>query len=64
MESANGTVKVECAHDEHFKTRAEAQQAIVCLYWLLQYRAQTLGVGVRVTGSIRAALARRCESSR
>ena len=29
MESANGTLKVECVHGEHFKTRAEAQQAIV-----------------------------------
>jgi putative transposase len=29
MESANGTVKVECVHDEHFTTRAEAKQAIV-----------------------------------
>ena len=27
MESANGTVKVECVNDEHFKTRAEAEQA-------------------------------------
>ena len=29
MESANGTVKVECIHDEHFTTRAEAEQVIV-----------------------------------
>jgi len=29
MESANGTVKVECVHGEQFKTRAEAAQAIV-----------------------------------
>ena len=29
MESANGTVKVECVNDEHFKTRAEAERAIV-----------------------------------
>ena len=29
MESANGTVKVECVNDAHFKTRAEAAQAIV-----------------------------------
>ena len=29
MESVNGTVKVECVHGEHFKTRVEAQQAIV-----------------------------------
>jgi transposase InsO family protein len=26
MESANGTLKVECVHGEHFETRAEAQQ--------------------------------------
>ena len=29
MESANGTVKVECVNDEHFKTRAEAEEVIV-----------------------------------
>ena len=29
MESANGTVKVECVNDEHFKTRAEAERAMV-----------------------------------
>ncbi|HNL13846.1 MAG TPA: hypothetical protein PKJ92_08510 [Accumulibacter sp.] len=29
LESANGTVKVECVHGEHFRTRAEAQQARV-----------------------------------
>ena len=29
MESANGTVKVECVNDEHFETRAEAERAIV-----------------------------------
>jgi len=29
MESANGTVKVEGVHGEHFRTRAEAQQALV-----------------------------------
>ena len=29
MESANGTVKVECVNDEHFKTRAEAERMIV-----------------------------------
>jgi transposase InsO family protein len=28
-ESANGTVKVECVHGMHFKTRAEAAQALV-----------------------------------
>lgn len=29
MESANGTVKVECVNDEHFKTRAEAERVMV-----------------------------------
>jgi putative transposase len=29
MESANGTLKVECVHDEHFETREQARQAIV-----------------------------------
>jgi putative transposase len=29
MESLNGTLKVECVHDEHFETREQARQAIV-----------------------------------
>ena len=29
MESANGTVKVECVHGVHFKTRAEAARALI-----------------------------------
>ena len=29
MESANGTLKVECVHEAEFKTRAEAAQAII-----------------------------------
>jgi putative transposase len=29
MESVNGTLKVECVHDEHFETREQARQAIV-----------------------------------
>lgn len=29
MESANGTLKVDCVHGERFRTRAAAQQAIV-----------------------------------
>lgn len=29
MESANGTVKVECVHGAEFKTRAEAEQALI-----------------------------------
>jgi len=61
MESANGTLKVECVNDQHFKTRTEAERD-GRVYWLLQYRAQTFGIGVCVTGRIRAALARRNES--
>ena len=29
MESANGTVKVECVHGENFETRAEAARVLV-----------------------------------
>jgi hypothetical protein len=29
MESVNGTLKVECVHDMHFETRAQARCAIV-----------------------------------
>ena len=29
MESVNGTLKVECVHDEHFETREQARRAIV-----------------------------------
>jgi putative transposase len=29
MESLNGTLKVECVHGEHFRTRAQARQAII-----------------------------------
>ena len=45
MESANGTVKVECVHGEHFKTRAEAQQAIVEYigYYNTERRHSSLG---------------------
>ena len=48
MESANGTVKVECAHGEHFRTRAEAQQALVeCIgYYNTQRRLSSLGTVV------------------
>ena len=44
MESANGTLKVECVHGEHFKTRAEAQQAIVeyIAYYNTQRRHSSL----------------------
>jgi putative transposase len=45
MESANGTFKVECVHGEHFKTRAEAQQAILEYigYYNTQRRDSSLG---------------------
>ena len=29
MESVNDTLKVECVHGEHFRTRTEVQQALV-----------------------------------
>ena len=29
MESVNGTLKVECVHDERFETREQARLAIV-----------------------------------
>lgn len=45
MESANGTIKVECVHGEHFRTRAEAQQAIVEYigYYNTERRHSSLG---------------------
>ena len=45
MESANGTVKVECVHGEHFATRAEAERAIVEYigYYNTQRRHSALG---------------------
>jgi len=45
MESANGTVKVECVHAEHFRTRAEAQQALVEYigYYNTERRHSSLG---------------------
>lgn len=45
MESAHGTVKVECVHGEHFRTRAEAQQAIVEYmgYYNTERRHSSLG---------------------
>jgi len=52
MESANGTLKVECVHGEHFKTRAEAQQAIVEYIGYYKYATQTLVLGQRITGRI------------
>ena len=45
MESANGTFKVECVHGEHFRTRAEAQQALVEYigYYNTERRHSSLG---------------------
>ena len=45
LESANGTVKVECVHGEHFRTRVEAQQARVESNWLRQYRSRHSSLG-------------------
>jgi transposase InsO family protein len=45
MESVNGTVKVECVHGAHFRTRAEAQQALVEYigYYNTERRHSSLG---------------------
>jgi transposase InsO family protein len=45
MESANGTLKVECVHGEHFATRAQARQAIVEYigYYNTERRHSSLG---------------------
>ncbi len=45
MESVNGTAKVECVHGEHFRTRAEAQQALVEYigYYNTERRHSSLG---------------------
>ena len=45
MESANGTVKVECVHGEHFRTRAEAERALVEYigYYNTERRHSSLG---------------------
>jgi putative transposase len=45
MESANGTVKVECVHGEHFRTRADAPQALVEYigYYNTERRHSSLG---------------------
>ena len=45
MESANGTLKVECVHDEHFETREQARLAIVEYigYYNTQRRHSSLG---------------------
>jgi putative transposase len=45
MESLNGTLKVECVHDVHFETRAQARQAIVEYigYYNTERRHSSLG---------------------
>jgi putative transposase len=45
MESVNGTLKVECVHDEHFETRDQAQRAIVEYigYYNTERRHSSLG---------------------
>jgi transposase InsO family protein len=45
MESVNGTLKVECVHDEHFQTREQARQAIVQYigYYNTERRHSSLG---------------------
>ena len=45
MESVNGTLKVECVHDEHFATREEAKRAIVEYigYYNTERRHSSLG---------------------
>jgi len=45
MESANGTLKVECVHGEHFATRAQARQAIIEYigYYNTERRHSSLG---------------------
>lgn len=45
MESVNGTLKVECVHDEHFATRAQARRAILEFigYYNAERRHSSLG---------------------
>ncbi len=45
MESLNGTLKVECVHDEHFRTRSEAHRAIIeyISYYNTERRHSSLG---------------------
>ena len=45
MESLNGTLKVECVHGEHFRTRAQARQAIIDYigYYNTERRHSSLG---------------------
>ena len=45
MESVNGTLKVECVHGEHFRTREQARQAIIEYigYYNTERRHSSLG---------------------
>jgi putative transposase len=45
MESLNGTLKVECVHGEHFRTREQARQAIIAYigYYNTERRHSSLG---------------------
>ncbi len=45
MESVNGTLKFECVHGEHFKTRAQARHAIIKYigYYNTERRHSSLG---------------------
>ena len=45
MESVNGTFKVECVHEEHFITRAQAKRAIMEYigYYNTERRHSSLG---------------------
>ena len=45
MESVNGTLKVECVHDAHFRTREQARRAIVEYigYYNTERRHSSLG---------------------
>jgi putative transposase len=45
MEAFNGTLKVECVHGEHFRTREEARQAILEFigYYNTERRHSSLG---------------------
>ena len=45
MESVNGTLKVECVHDVHFRTREQARRAIIEYigYYNTERRHSSLG---------------------
>ena len=57
MESANGTLKIECVHDEHFETREQARQAIVEYIGYCNTERSSFLTGIHRTCGIRAALA-------